>query len=261
MNLICQRSALADLKNLSEVRRQSVILSGPTGCGKSYVALQYGNMLNCKDSVSINPTVNEIRDALSSFYTLENDIVAVIENLDEGLPAASYALLKFLEEPLPNVYVVVTCRNLKGIPDTIVSRSAVVEVCPPTDTDIQNYASSIDVDKYKNVSKFSVWKVTRSLSDVDMLFNLTNDKLGYFDFIRSKLTSHEPVSTLSWLLGHYQDNTECPADLVIRYIMCTYNNLYIRKVCLECLKDLRYSRIASSSVLAKIAFELKYGGY
>lgn len=260
MEFKSQLEPLEALRQLSNSRRNSIVISGPGGSGKTHLAKTYGKLCGCEDVIFVSPTVGEVRDAVSFFYTVESNILAVFENLDDGLPGASYALLKFLEEPLSNVFLVVTCRNLRGLPDTIASRAAVVELGPPTLSDIVSFAVEKDKNKFESVSKCDVWNVVRSFSDVDLLYSMSTEKLAYFDFIASKLHSKESVSTLSWMLGHYQDNSETPVELVIRYILCKHKDKYIQSVCLDCLKDLRFSRIASSSVLSKLAFELKYGG-
>ena len=40
-----QQEALQDLSKYAEKHRQAILISGPEGCGKSYLAKQYGKLL------------------------------------------------------------------------------------------------------------------------------------------------------------------------------------------------------------------------
>ena len=105
MILNCQKEPIQELKQLADSDRHSVLVEGPSGCGKSYLAKQYAAMLGISDFAVINPTVQDIRDSINGSYNLDSPIVLCIENLDCGVPAASYTILKFLEEPLSHVYL------------------------------------------------------------------------------------------------------------------------------------------------------------
>ena len=94
---------------------------GPEGCGKSYLARQFAIKLGVDDFALVEPTVAGIREISDLCSEITTPIVICIENLDTGVVAASYTLLKFLEEPRKNVHVVVTARNIKHLPDTIPS--------------------------------------------------------------------------------------------------------------------------------------------
>ena len=50
--------------------------------------------------------------------SIDTDVIICVENLDKGNPAAAQVLLKNLEEPSDHVYFVITCRNIKRVPDT-----------------------------------------------------------------------------------------------------------------------------------------------
>ena len=115
MELISQRAALEDLHRLADANKHSILIEGSEGCGKSYIAKQYATMLDIVDFQVVEPKVQCIKEAINSCYVIDNPIVLYIENLDTGVLAASYALLKFLEEPSSHVYIVITCRNLQNI--------------------------------------------------------------------------------------------------------------------------------------------------
>ena len=258
MNFKCQEQPLKELDTLRLSDRHSVLIEGASGSGKTYLAMQYANMLNISDFQIILPKVDEIKTTIDACTQINNPVVLCIENLDTGVAAASYALLKFLEEPLPNVYIVVTCRNLQYVPDTIISRSAVVVTAPPVDVDIATYSINANASKFDELKFTELWKCVRTFKDADTVLNMTPEQIMYFHKLSDITRFNDTVSNLVWKISHYDDNSECPVDLVIRYIMNIVNTAHIRKAGIECLNDLALKRIASHAVLAKFMFAAKY---
>lgn len=258
MQLTCQTAILADLQQLANNDTHSLLIDGPTGCGKTYLAAQYASMLNVPDFQIIEPTVQAIRETIDACNLLDSPIVLCIENLDIGVPAASYTLLKFLEEPSSKVYIVVTCSNLNRLPDTIMSRSASVTACAPIDSDISSYAESKDFAKYYELCKTELWKCIRTFKDVNSVMSMSPIQLNYFEELKSILTFKDSVSNLAWKLSHYNDNSEAPVELVIRYIMEISKNQHIHRCGIECISELSLGRISSHAILSKFLFEAKY---
>lgn len=259
MELQCQVSALQELKMLAGSDRHSLLIEGPLGCGKSYLAKQYAKMLQIVDFSSVKPTVQDIREALEASYDITSPVVFCIENLDTGVPSASYTLLKFLEEPVSNVYIVVTCRNRYNVPDTIISRSTCVTMSAPVESDINDFAEIKDIVKYRQLSAQQIWKAVRSLNDVESIFRLNNDQLAYYEQFNTILKFNDTISNIIWKLGHYADNSETNIVFVFNYIIATCSSKRIKYYAMQCMKDLTSSRIASHAVLAKFALECKYG--
>lgn len=260
MDLKFQESAINELKQLAESDRHSVLIEGVVGSGKSYLSKQYGLMCGFSDFALVSPTVQGVRDALDASYNLTSPVLFCIENLDIGVPAASYTLLKFLEEPTSNVYIVVTCRNRFKVPDTIISRSTCISLSSPISSDIDAYAEIKDVVKYNSLKNTSVWGGVRNLKDVDYVFRLTQDQLFYYEELKPILSFKESISNISWKLGHYNDNTETDLTFVLNYLMGVYkNNKRIQRYLIDCIRDLSTSRIAPHAVLCKMLFECKYG--
>jgi hypothetical protein len=61
-----------------------------------------------------------------------------------------------------------------------------------------------------------------------------------------------------WKLGHFEDKTETPVELVVRYIMELVNTPHVKQAGIECISDISKGRVAQHAVLAKFAFECKY---
>ena len=253
-----QVETIEELKKLASSNRQSVMIVGPSGSGKSYLAQQYANLLGIDDYSAIDPKVSDIREALDSCLTISNKVLLEIKNLDLGVPAASYTLLKSLEEPLPHVYIVITCRNADHVPDTIISRSAVVNLGPPTLSDIDNYGKQKDTLKFNNVSSRLAWKCVRSFTDADDVLNMTLDEIQYYESLSELCKFKDSVSNLVWKLGHYDSNKECNLELAIRSVIELMHNPFITQCGIDCIRDLNRGRIAQHAVLAKFIFNAKF---
>lgn len=258
MNFICQNSAIAELQTLAKSNRHSILIEGAEGSGKSYLAMQYAQMLGIGDFQQIVPKVDVLKETIDACLQLNNPVVLCIENLDLGVAGAAYVLLKFLEEPLPNTYIVVTCRNIKNVPDTIISRSAVVVTAPPVELDISTYALSKNADRFRELKGTRLWNCVRTFKDADTVMNMNSTQLDYFNGLESMAQFRDTVSNLVWKISHYTDNSETPVDLVIRYLMNLINTTHIKKAGIECMRDLSQGRIASHAVLARFVFEAKY---
>ena len=260
LELRCQQSALNELSKLAGVQRRSVLITGQSGSGKTFLAQEYGRLCNVSTVAIVSPTVKEIRDAIDTTQITDSPVLLCIENLDKGVPGASYTLLKALEEPRPNVTIVVTVSNIKKVPDTIISRSSLVTIGSVSQDDIAVYAVGLDKSKFESLSALRIWRCVRSFKDVDMLFGLDGSKLDYYTNGISDIISKGTVQDMSWNLSRYPDNSECAVEFVIRCIMdMNFQNTYIRKACIDALKAIGAGRISKHAILAKLSFELKYG--
>lgn len=258
MEYRCQMNALEELKELATSDRHSILIEGFEGCGKSYLAHEYSRMLGIHDFCIVKSDMDSIRETIDSTTTTNSKIVLCIENLDCGVVNVSYALLKFLEEPQNNVYIVVTCRNRNKLPDTILSRSTVVTVSMPTESDLYEYAKSTNnnVNKVKN---HMIWKCVKSFKDVDIVLSLTDVQLDYFMTLSKLNFGKESISNSAWKLMHYDDNTLTPINMVVTFIMELYHKFpYVQRCCIDCLSDLDIKRIATHAIISKLCMELKY---
>ena len=258
MNFLCQQSALSELQNLAENQKHSILIEGPEGCGKTYLAAVYSKLLGISNFSLVDPNVQAIRECMDECRKVGTPVVICIENLDLGVIAASYTLLKFLEEPTKNVYIVVTCRNLSYIPDTIISRSVCVCVSPPIDSDIQMYSIAKAPELYNSLKNTTLWSCVRTFRDADTILGMKQAQLDYFNELTSITRFTDSVSNLVWKISHYEDNTETPIELVIMYISKLCGTNHIQKAAISCIQDINSGRIATHAAISRFMFECKY---
>lgn len=257
MNFICQQSAVLELQSLAQYNRHSILIEGSLGCGKTFLARQYAKYLNTPDFQVIVPTVQAIRDCIEQCVGLDNPLVVCIENLDSGVKGAAYTLLKFLEEPADNIYVVITCRNINNLPDTIISRSSVVTINPPVSQDIHNYAQYRDSTKFIQYSSTDLWSAVRSFQDVDIMLGLSLEQIEYIQSLYNLVLSSESASSIVWKFTHFSDNKELPVELALQYCMMSASSYKLRQLAVSCLNELSKSRIAQHVIITQFIFQFK----
>lgn len=253
-----QKLASEQLSLLAEHNIHSVLIDGCSGSGKTHIAMKYAELLKIDDVQIIKPVVNEIRESLESCIALTNKILIIVENADLGVLAVFSTMLKFLEEPLDHVYVIVTCRNIQFVPDTIISRCAVISITSPFHDDVLKYAKEKDTQKFDSLHGMKLWKILNSFSDVDFIYSLNNDNLTYIENTSIEWIKKLPISNSMWKLNHFGDNSSLPPEYPLRMMMNDSKNPYVKELCLRCLNDIQKTNIASHVVLAKFAFDVKY---
>lgn len=263
MKLHCQQSCIELLEQYAQNDKHSILIEGGAGCGKSYCVQVLAQLLSIDDIVTVRPTVSEVRGAVDACYTTEQRLLVCIDNLDSGVVGASYALLKFLEEPKQNVYVVITCTNSCNVPSTILSRSVVATIGYPTCDDIVQYATTKDSARFEAVRAHPIWGGVYNFNDIDYVCGASSAVCEYFAKLQSDIKSNrlskDSVSNIAWRLGHYPDNSEADVAFVLQFILHQNLRGYVYNACLQCLSDFRQARMASHVVLAKFAMEFKYG--
>lgn len=258
MKAIGQTSAYSELSILAENKKHSILIEGAEGTGKTYLAREYARMLSVADFQIVDPKVQDIRDAVTSCSMLSSPVVLCIENLDTGMLSASYALLKFLEEPPMQVYIVVTCRNIQNIPDTIISRSECVTVGLPTTGDLDNFAKYTDEFRYSTFKLRDLWKTVVTYNDVHTILQMDASQVEYFDSLVDVVMSKDTISNKSWKLQKYPSGKDTPTRLVIRHIMNSANSKSVWDAGYRCLKDIDIGRLSANAVLSKFLMDCKY---
>ena len=260
MELKCQAAAVSELRRIAEQPHHSLLIDGCSGCGKTYLASLYAKFLGITDFHVVQPTVQEVRQSIDTCLSLSTPIVLCIENIDLGVLGAAYTLLKFLEEPRSIVFIVVTCRNLQRVPDTIVSRSVCISTSPPIDSDLDLYAKTMNASVYQKRKDLLLWRCVRTLTEVNSFLLMTDEQVNYIEEFRTKISFKDPVNWIAWTLSKFPDGRDIPLELSIRAIMeLNRTNSYIQRCGILCIQDIASSRISTNAAVSKFLFECKYG--
>lgn len=256
MDLGFQEFALERLRYIAKNDNHSVLISGIRGCGKTYLASCFAKMKNIDTFHSVQPKISEIRNALDDSYSLDDNQVICIENLDDGVVAASQALLKYLEEPRKNTYVIITCVNEASLTNTIPSRSISVHVNPPSDKDLSAYLHRVCPDP-KRVEGSVAFESCKSISDVKYLSTLDYTKVRYYDKFATNAFFKKSTDSVLWELTHYEDNSKCDPVLALRCVLageCDYN---LKLNALDSLIVLESKRCSEYSVLGNFVTSIR----
>ncbi len=253
-----QQEAINTLHILANNQHHGVVISGPHGSGKTYLAHRYMDYLHISDFYLVNPNMSDIKSIITMCINATNDLVLCIENLDSGVLQVSYPLLKFIEDCPKNLYVVITCLNVSQIPDTILSRCALVNLNNPIDADINSWAELRNPAAYGKLKTTNLWKCVNNFTDADTVLQFTPEQLNYFNSLETMLGFNASVSTITWKLQNFEDKTATPIRLVIRYLMQFMTSPYKISACLKCLNDLDNTSMSQNAIITKFVFENKY---
>lgn len=254
--LVCQQSAYITLQDFAKGDKHSVIIEGPKKCGKTFMAHEYAELLGVQDFQLVKSTVSEIREVIDACSNIENNIVLCIENLDDGVVGASYTMLKFLEEPRHNTYIVITCSSRYRLPDTIISRSHIATIHPPTASDVAQVAASLGINMNNIHPELS--RCCKNFEDVQIVSKIDNAKFDYLMDMCKQDYWRDSVSNIVWKLGHWADNSEAPVRFVIHFIMNNMNSNSVYKAGCKCLQDLDDQIVGTHLTLSKFAYQCKY---
>lgn len=258
MELEYQKPSLEYIKVLADKDIHSILISGLQGNGKTYLAKKYAKYLGIETFHSIQPKTNDLKATIESSFKLQDRQVICIENLDTGKDAASQVILKYLEEPLSNVYVIITCINTAKLPDTILSRVISVNLSIPRVNELAQYARAINPQKYAAYRDYLVFTCSKSLSDVRQILNMSTSQIKYYENFRDfdKLLKL-PTDQILWTLGHYDDNSKSDTRLVLRCLLKCIDYSEQFRCILSSLIALEDKRISETAILGKLVLNLK----
>lgn len=255
MELINQRSAVAALDELSRTGCHAILIDGASGVGKSYLSRYYADKCGIEAYLNVPAKMDAIRETMDSCYTVENPVLICLENLDSGVVGTSYAILKFLEEPPANVWLVITCKNIRQIPDTILSRTIRISIPPVSEDDILTYLRSAD-SPLKGQVEEHLLPCLRSFNDVDKILALSADNISYLSNVASLINVKDPISKIVWKLQKFPDGTSTPTDIVVRALMHSRSDFVIP--CIQYFHDVEYGKIPDHAALSLLVMDIKY---
>lgn len=194
----------------------ALILTGPVGIGKKYVALWIAQQLNT------NPLVIAVADdkkmigieQIQQLYVQTrsaSSLCVVIEDAHLLTKDAQNAFLKLLEEPPSNTFFVLTTKDSQSLLQTIRSRAQSITIYPPDRTSllshIQTTQHSIDESALQSL-------VSSTKGYPGLLLSLITDKDALSAHLETlgqakKFFTDTPQVRLQTLVEHSFDTTWC----------------------------------------------------
>lgn len=253
-----QIEAVHELRSLASSGKQSILIHGESGCGKTYLAQMYHRFVGTSQFIQIGNTMHDIRDFIMNAYDVNERTAVCIENVDVGSDGVSQAILKILEEPPKNIYIVITARNVKQIPVTILSRCSVVYVSHFRFDDLMRYAKANYGLRSESI-KDDLKSLCKNPNDVDFIMSLQPQDFEYLKSISSIINDKTPIATASWKLQSFPSGTKIPIQMLIRSL---YNSVpdQLKKLVIQYESDIN-SGIPNHVIISAIALNIKIGLY
>ena len=257
MTLEFQSNAIYELNLCAALDHRSIVIVGKRGTGKSHLAKYFANVVGADMCVSVQPKASEIRETVDSLIQMNTKRVLVVENLDDATFGTSQILLKLFEEPVPNLYIVITCVNPSMVPNTIHSRALRVFVKDPTQSDLDTYAKEKDERKQDVYKKYRAYKTCKTLSDIDELFGYNLDAIKHFETFKNTKFLRKPIGTSIWSINHDDSNAKLSSKIALRVLLASIEPGLVYKEVLDALTDLELGRISENAILTRMVLHLK----
>src|SRR5690606_15857339 len=136
MHLVGQE-VISNMLSEAETFPQFMIFEGPKGQGKKFLALSLRNRFPMYVIPELK--VDNVREMIEDSLTLSEKKVYLIPDADDMTVQAQNALLKFCEEPSPNVIILMTVQHIDNVLSTIKSRAKVYRLQPYTKEQLSEF--------------------------------------------------------------------------------------------------------------------------
>jgi len=128
----------------------TLLLNGLKGVGLGAISKSLAYKIAKKNVIIIKPTLHKLQKTaninVSDIKVVQKSLnnkrkeplIVIIDEVDKMTASTPETLLKTLEEPVDNVFFILTTHNMFNIPQTIVSRSQVIYCLPENCKEIIN---------------------------------------------------------------------------------------------------------------------------
>lgn len=221
-----------------------------------------------------------VNNFLSMSLSISRNKVVILFNAETMNPQSQAAILKTLEEPSPNSYIIFTTNRPKSLFETIYSRCQVINIPNLTETSLNDWLSK------NGISDLNSNHFPSFISPLNILEDIQNDQYSSFknfvfiisDYIENKLDTNLAIKNISNLDIDFVTKTnylieflkillksnllsEELSGLYKKFNSSKFNNLKISNLIKE-LNDVRYNyfsvpQINETHVLNYFFSELK----
>ena len=220
INIVGQNKLINKLSSYNlDTFPHSSLLVGEEGCGKHTMSKYISEEILKLPLIDISDNISY--ETIDNIYRTSNPTVYFID-LNNITEKDQNSLLKFVEEPLKSIFIILSCENLNLVLNTIINRCMIFELDEYRKKDLATFLpSNIDnKDLILNVIKTPGKIINTNLYNLSGLFDLC-------DKIVDKLQLASYVNTLSISSKlNYKDNYD-KYDLNIFFDTLLYK-LYLK---------------------------------
>ena len=199
----------------------SVLFIGEKGCGKHLLCSEISKLLNL-DTVDI--TENISAEYIENIYRSPLPKIYLIDLSKFLFDKEQNALLKFVEEPLSNSFVILLTESKKNVLDTIYNRCRVFEFEPYSKQDLRQFIQDKENEELiLNIARTPGQLLSSNFKDIKELYDLC-------DKIATKLSSACFANTLTIAdkINYKDQYDKFDIDIFLDTLVFTLFNNYLK---------------------------------
>lgn len=151
-----------------------IIIEGAEGSGRLSFSKIIMKMLNAT-GIIVGNSIADVRTTIENCYQNVNKTVYIFRDCDDMSVQAKNALLKVVEEPPNNCYIIMTCTDLNNILTTLKSRASILKMEPYTEEQLLELNDDREIIKYLHTPEEVLNCDEKKLNEI---IELGNDILG-----------------------------------------------------------------------------------
>lgn len=138
--MVGQKNNIALIKQLIGEGRlpRFILVNGNANMGKNLFCKEAANILNYPYLI-IEGGIDNIRDLIFEANTHKTERLFILPYIEQLSSRAQEALLKIIEEPPPNCYIIATTNNLYLLKPTIKNRAYIINIEPYNEQQLLEY--------------------------------------------------------------------------------------------------------------------------
>lgn len=143
--MIGQKRVIQTISNLIKENRfpKFILLTGSRGWGKKELTRKIAKIMDI-DLVTFENKVDDLRECIKLAYEQTSPILYVLTGADTMSIAAKNSILKLIEEPPTNAFIIMLAENEETILPTIKSRAYLLRLDSYSEKELRDYINTKD---------------------------------------------------------------------------------------------------------------------